>query len=900
MCFQIWCCVFRFVIVICNLDLFFAFRFVVCFAICCFVWHFTCSVDMNVEEAEDQLTKGGDTRKNKLCDPECHVPSKRKQPNTENDKQSPTSWSASHSEEMSLPSWSASHREEIPHPSLFASHREEIPHPSWSASHSEEMSLPSWSASHREEIPHPSWSASHSEEMSLPSWSASHREEIPHPSWSASHSEEMSLPSWSASHREEIPHPSWSASHSEEMSLPSWSASHREEIPHPSWSASHSEEMSLPSWSASHREEIPHPSWSASHSEEMSLPSWSASHREEIPHPSWSASHSEEMSLPSWSASHREEIPHPSWSASHSEEMSLPSWSASHREEIPHPSLFASHREEIPHPSLFASHSEEMSLPSWSASHREEIPHPSWSASHREEIPHPSWSASHSEEMSLLPCVPLREMSESHFWHTQQVPHPVHSLEFNTPPSIEMALSPEEEEKLTASEEKKKHSLSHKLQAFQRLRRLRYFPTPISRKEMSLAPEEEKPTADKENKSHSFSQTQQLSDCTSSGLDHHLLPECKSCVHLVDSDEWIQVEPSVCRDEGESKFRISTQPGRYECIRTTMRWVCDCDVTLQYHAVDGRSLISELERLQCEQIGPVMDVTVISGKLMEAHLPHFACLAESDPTLKDAVKVLIQKDEGVILQPVELTRFHAKIIQPSFCPATPVAKTKTKRKEHFNLLLYMRCKNPPILHVYFFPLNDTCSKDKVEQSERSSLQISHPRPDRPFQMNATHFLKVPDASVHPIEGITFRRDIDPNFFKVKLVQDGDVPMALIREKDTSVVWEATIWSDDQLNPRQIQNQPEQRSKIDIDNFVQNHWSALIQGVENVMSIADKLREQKIIQREIYSEMLNNNRTSQDRMRKICSIVDAGNWSIKARFILILEEEEPYLFKELSK
>ncbi|XP_039513519.1 NACHT, LRR and PYD domains-containing protein 1 homolog [Pimephales promelas] len=102
---------------------------------------------------------------------------------------------------------------------------------------------------------------------------------------------------------------------------------------------------------------------------------------------------------------------------------------------------------------------------------------------------------------------------------------------------------------------------------------------------------------------------------------------CQSCVHIVDCDQWVQVEPSVCTDEGGSKFSISTPAGRFECSRTRIRWVCGGDVTLQYRPVDGRFLNAELERLQCERIGPVIDVTVISGKLEEAHLPHYACLA---------------------------------------------------------------------------------------------------------------------------------------------------------------------------------------------------------------------------------------------------------------------------------
>ncbi|XP_048020088.1 NACHT, LRR and PYD domains-containing protein 1 homolog isoform X3 [Megalobrama amblycephala] len=387
-----------------------------------------------------------------------------------------------------------------------------------------------------------------------------------------------------------------------------------------------------------------------------------------------------------------------------------------------------------------------------------------------------------------------------------------------------------------------------------------------------------------------------------SGLDLHLLPVCQSCVHIVDSDQWVQVEPSVCTDEGGSKFRISTQAGRFECSRTRMRWVCSGDVTLQYRAVDGHFLSAELERLQCERIGPVIDVTVISGKLEEAHLPHYACLAESDPSLNNAVKLVSKRDEGISLQSVELTRYHAKILQPSFSLTTLIISWIMKWEAHCNLLLYMRCKDPLILHIYFFPVNDTCSKEKVEQNEKSSYPISHPRPNRPFRMKTPHLLEVPGASVHPVEGISFTTDVDPNFFKVKQLQDGDVQMNLIREEDKKSVWTATIWKDEleQLNQRQVQDKPQLNSEIDKATFFDKHRSALIQRVKNVKSIADKLREQRIIHEELYSEITHCNLSSQDSMRKICYTVNSSGVTAKAQFILILQEEEPYLSEELVR
>ncbi|KAK9981864.1 hypothetical protein ABG768_001388, partial [Culter alburnus] len=384
-----------------------------------------------------------------------------------------------------------------------------------------------------------------------------------------------------------------------------------------------------------------------------------------------------------------------------------------------------------------------------------------------------------------------------------------------------------------------------------------------------------------------------FSDSKPSGLNIHPLLNCQSCVHIADSDQWVQIEPSACTDEGGSKFRVSTDPGRYECVRTRMRWVCDCDVTLQYCTVDGHFLNTELERLQCNRIGPVIDVTVISGKLEEVHLPHYACLGESDPSLKDAVKVLTVKDEGITTEPVQLTRFHAKIVQPSFSLKTLIISWIMRVDEHCDLLLYMHSKDPLILHVYFFPFDD-CAKEKVEKDEKSSCPIPHPRPDRPFRMKTPHILDIPGASIHPKEGITLRRETPPNYFKVKTRLGNDLQMTLIREEDQKTVWTATILKDelDQSHPKR--DEPCLNSDADKARYFDDHWPDLIQGVTNVGFIADKLCQQQLIHEEQYSE-ITQSLTSQESMRKICDIIRKHRDDVKAKFISVLQEEKLYHF-----
>ncbi|XP_056623813.1 NACHT, LRR and PYD domains-containing protein 3-like [Triplophysa dalaica] len=377
----------------------------------------------------------------------------------------------------------------------------------------------------------------------------------------------------------------------------------------------------------------------------------------------------------------------------------------------------------------------------------------------------------------------------------------------------------------------------------------------------------------------------------------HPLLNCQSCISIVDSDQWVQTEPSICTDEDMSKFRVSTEPGRYECIRTRMRWVCDCDVTLQYHVVDPRSFNAQLENLQCNRVGPVIDVTVISGELEEVHLPHCVCLGNDDPSLKDAVKALSIKDEGTYEEPVQLTRYHAKIVHPSFSLKTLITRLKRRWNEHCDLLMYMSCKDPLILHVYFFPFDDHF-KNAVEEKEKSSYAIEHPRPDKALRMETAHFLKVPGASVHPKEGITLRRDIIPNFFKVKTRLENDLEMTLIRDGEPNTVWTAVIEKDelDQINPKKDELRLFLKSDEDKAAFFDDHFSDLIQRVTNVKIIADQLLQQNMIHQEQYSEITHDTLTSADSMRKLCSdIKRSNNVTVKAKLITILQNEKLYDF-----
>ncbi|KAL1281569.1 hypothetical protein QQF64_000372 [Cirrhinus molitorella] len=131
---------------------------------------------------------------------------------------------------------------------------------------------------------------------------------------------------------------------------------------------------------------------------------------------------------------------------------------------------------------------------------------------------------------------------------------------------------------------------------------------------------------------------------------------------------------------------------------------------------------------------------------------------------------------------------------------------------------------------------------------------------------------------------------------LKKHQENDLQMAPVREVDQKMVSTA-ITQKDELDLRNLKNdKPRLSSDEDKVHFFDNHWSDLIQRVKNIQIIADKMCQQNMIIQEKYSEITHNNLTSQRSMREICDIIRRHSDSVKAEFVSILQEAEPYLLE----
>ncbi|KAG9337062.1 hypothetical protein JZ751_029830, partial [Albula glossodonta] len=193
-------------------------------------------------------------------------------------------------------------------------------------------------------------------------------------------------------------------------------------------------------------------------------------------------------------------------------------------------------------------------------------------------------------------------------------------------------------------------------------------------------------------------------------------------------------------------------PGRYECQQSGLRWVCVVEVSLQYHYCSWENFEEQQNSMRCTEGGPLLDITVTAGHLDEIHVPHFICLGP-DPSLSDRMKVLHVTDSGVSLERVcEVSRFHVKILQPTFSPMGVVVQNlqrlgqrirESRLRVHCHLLVFHGRKKAHLtLHIYLIPDNPALEKSVEEKEQKSgSVRIYKPsEPERSLQLKKKYKL----------------------------------------------------------------------------------------------------------------------------------------------------------------
>ncbi|XP_076153784.1 uncharacterized protein LOC143137467 isoform X4 [Alosa pseudoharengus] len=274
---------------------------------------------------------------------------------------------------------------------------------------------------------------------------------------------------------------------------------------------------------------------------------------------------------------------------------------------------------------------------------------------------------------------------------------------------------------------------------------------------------------------------------------------CKSCAEVPDSSHWVLVKPEVSTEKSVSTYSLSSPAGSYECPESGLRWTCAGPVTLQYRFIDWHLLADELPHMQYRPAGPSMDIKLISGELEEILLPHFLCLGGSQSSLKDAVEVLHKQDSGVFIEKCELSRFHARLVKPSFSLRGvfySLISLISQIKIHADVLVYQSSRVPLTFRTYLLPVN-THLTELVEKQEKQEgfrgFRLDLPRPVRPLQMNDFYSLETDcNSTIYPVELDLIDMNFVPNFFKLRISNAVDFKMELLSSVDKQQVWQAEI------------------------------------------------------------------------------------------------------------
>ncbi|XP_078108433.1 uncharacterized protein LOC144519287 isoform X2 [Sander vitreus] len=248
--------------------------------------------------------------------------------------------------------------------------------------------------------------------------------------------------------------------------------------------------------------------------------------------------------------------------------------------------------------------------------------------------------------------------------------------------------------------------------------------------------------------------------------------------------DWTKLEPEVNSPDADEAptYSLQSEAGIFECSVSGLRWVCKEKVRFKYQFCSWERIMERMESIQYMPAGPLMDITVIAGKLDEVYLPHWICI-DDNPKLLDKFAVLHIGDCGDVVEKVsEVTSSHVKLSEPVFSPRAVLIKMGLPVKIGCQVLIYYIPNTSFLkLHVYLIPhdhgLEETMDKKKEKKGYK---RIEKPRPDKYLKMQQGFKLTadIDMAKILP-EKITLRYDSqDPNFYEV-FIENPDTNFHLI-------------------------------------------------------------------------------------------------------------------------
>ncbi|XP_029310694.1 NACHT, LRR and PYD domains-containing protein 1a-like isoform X2 [Cottoperca gobio] len=267
----------------------------------------------------------------------------------------------------------------------------------------------------------------------------------------------------------------------------------------------------------------------------------------------------------------------------------------------------------------------------------------------------------------------------------------------------------------------------------------------------------------------------------------------------------------------DKTYSHQSDAGRFECSESALRWVCKEKVIFKYQFCSWDEHMKRPSCVDYMPAGPLLDITLTSGKIEEVHLPHWICV-DLNSKMSDMFKVLHVDTCGDFVEQVsEVTSYHVKLFQPDFSPLGAMIRRTfgLPVKVFYDTLIYRTHKEFLTLDVYLVP-PDPAVKQEVEQEQNphGSIKLLKPGPDKSLQLGDKFSLTTnkTDADIQP--STRELRCDGRNYFEV-FIRDADSDFTLRLQSKQNTVWTCTIHKGDYQSQTTDHNEGKKR-KIRID------------------------------------------------------------------------------------
>ncbi|KAK5892303.1 hypothetical protein CesoFtcFv8_012693 [Champsocephalus esox] len=315
---------------------------------------------------------------------------------------------------------------------------------------------------------------------------------------------------------------------------------------------------------------------------------------------------------------------------------------------------------------------------------------------------------------------------------------------------------------------------------------------------------------------------------------------------MKDSSGWTKLEPEVnSTDEDEaSTYSLKSEAGNFECSVSGLRWVCQDKVSFKYQFCSSEEPMKRMEMMRYMPAGPLIDITVISGKLFEVYLPHWICIDDIPKVLQQFAVLHIDDCGDVVEKVSEVTSSHVKLCEPVFSPRAVLVKMGFPVKIHCNVLIYSKAyASCTVLHVYLTPL-DPALKETIDKDNKEYKFIQKPRPNKDLKMQQDFNLTAGITAEICPEKITLSNGSQSQrsiFFDVHFknpISDFNLTLSQLKKGKCKTCWSHKILKEESTGGPSSENESRdtagpsagetaQYTTVDGEHFVDKHRTKLI-------------------------------------------------------------------------